>query len=290
MRVLVTGASGNLASALIPLLEARGDQVVATDLRPAEGKVAMDICDYAKVLEVFGAHAPERVFHLAAETDVDRCETEPDRAYRINAFGSENVALACAKSGAEMVCVSTAEVFDGLKPGPYHEFDRPGPVNIYGKSKLAGEDAARSLLPRHFVVRTAWLTGAANDSKFVAKILKLIETRKEIQAVSDKRGSPTFVSDLAANLLVLADSGRYGTYHCCNRGVCTRYDMAVKMMEVLKRGDVKVVPVSSDRFPLPAPRGPSEAMVNYKLGLLGLDRMPSWEDSLRDYLLTRTRR
>ena len=228
---------------------------------------------------------PDLVIHLAAVTDVDRCQTDPALAYQVNAYGTENIAIACQKTDVPMVYVSTAEVFDGKKKTPYNEYDEPNPVNTYAKSKLEGEIAVQGLLRKYFIVRTAWLVGGGKtDQKFVGKIVRLLEKEKTIHAVKDKIGSPTFAGDLAKNLIALVESGRHGLYHLCNQGFCSRFDMAKEILKILGRTDVKLVPVSSKSFRAPAPRGRSEAMVNLKLGLLGLDRMPPWQKSLEKYL------
>src|SRR3989344_2873536 len=224
IKVLITGASGGLASALIPLLKKRRDTLVLTGdhapRNPPNNFHAMDVSDLPGVLRVFKAHRPGLVLHLAAATDVDRCETDPEYAFRVNARGTENIALACKKFNIPMVYVSTAEVFDGKKKAPYRETDKPRPVNAYARSKLEGEKAVQRHLKKYFIVRTAWLVGGGrNDKKFVGKFLRLLETNRTINVVRDKVGSPTFVRDLAKNLLLLADSGRYGLYHLCNRGV-----------------------------------------------------------------------
>ena len=275
----MTGASGGLGAALIPLLRKRRDTLILTDVG------TMDVGDLPDVLKVFNASRPDLVFHLAAATDVDRCEREPEYAYRVNVLGTNNVATTCQKYDIPLVYVSTAEVFDGKKKTPYTEQDKPNPVNEYARTKFEGEKAVQRLLKKYFIVRTAWLVGGGkNDKKFVGKFLRLLDTQKIVKVVSDKIGSPTFADDLAANLLLLVDSGRYGLYHMCNKGHGSRYDMAREILKSLKIKNVELVAVSSKEFPAPAKRGRSEAIKNRKLGLLGLDRMPEWKKSLRKYL------
>lgn len=287
MKILVTGASGGLAGALIPLLEERGETVVGADVVDRHNRKdfeVLDIADFEGVKKSFERVRPDFTMHLAAATDVDRCEREPDFAYRVNALGTENIALACRKHDIPMLFVSTAEVFDGEKKTPYTEYDTPNPLNVYARSKLAGERAVQSFVNRHYIVRTAWLiAGGRDDQKFVGKMLRLMETEKQIKAVKDKVGSPTFAKDFSKNLIFLVRSQRFGLYHMVNQGSCTRFDMAKKMAQILKK-DIKVVPVSSSAFKAPAKRGKSEALSNYKLGLLGLNSMPSWESSMEEYL------
>jgi len=285
----LTGSSGNLASAIIPLLQKRGDTIIGADTAPPsiEGIVHqnLDITDGKRVIEVMEKHKPDLVIHLAAETNVDRCQIEPERAHRINASGTSNLALACKGLGASMVYLSTGEIFDGDKLTPYVETDQPNPVNVYAQSKLDGEIAVRAALTKYFIVRSGWLFGGGGkDAKFVGKIIKILETAQEVKAVDNIFGSPTYINDLASNILRLVDSGKYGLYHMCNKGFVSRYDMARKIVEVLEKKEVKVVPVSSEVFPMPAKRGRSEVLENHNLMIAGLDFMPSWDDALKRYL------
>ena len=290
-KILLTGAAGCLASALYPCLEKQGWQVVLTGLpkEPPHNPVLhpMDICDAAQVLKTIELHRPDWVFHLAAATDVDRCEVEPDYAFRVNTLGTENIVLACKKFGAGLVYLSTGVVFGGEKKDPYTEFDAPNPVSVYGRSKLEGEKIVQAFLDRYYIFRAGWMIGGGKkDKKFVAKILRLMETEKEIKVVNDKFGSPTFIDDMSEHMAKILLLERYGLYHLCNLGPASRYQIALKMVEILGRKDVKIIPVSSSEFLLPAPRAASELMVNYRLNLLGLNSMPHWETSLKNYLFS----
>jgi len=227
------------------------------------------------------------VLHLAAATDVDLCEQEPDLAFRTNAIGTQNVALAARDVGAILVYVSTAGVFGGEKATPYTEFDEPAPANVYGRSKLAGERIVQTLLDRFYIARAGWMVGGGpKDKKFVGKLLQIMESGEtRLRAVDDKFGTPTFARDLATGILGLLETSHFGLYHLVNGGgACSRYDVAVALRTMLGRDDVTVEPVSSAYFPLPAPRARSEAMVNYKLQLLGLDRQRHWRDALEAYV------
>ncbi len=231
-------------------------------------------------------YAPTHVFHFAAETDVDRCEKEPDHAYRTNVIGTLNVALACQAANVVMVYVSTTGVFGGIdKTEPYTEYDAPAPVSVYGKTKLEGEHAVRDLLTRYFIVRAGWMMGGGpkTDHKFVGKLVRLISEQGRVTVVNDKFGNPTYALQFLANLRLLVDSGYYGLYHLVNGGMCSRYDLAVEITRFLGR-PTEIVPVNSAHFPLPAPRPRSEAARNYKLELLGLNTMTDWRSALRDYL------
>lgn len=288
MKILITGAAGMLAAEVIPELLKQGHEVIQTDINQRVPDIAaLDVAKLEDVLHVTAQVQPDYIFHFAAETNVDLCEKDPDHAYRINTLGTENMAVACRQHSCALLYISTGAVFDGVKSGPHTEFDRPNPVNVYGESKLQGEVIVRDLLNRYFIIRAGWMVGGWElDKKFVYKIIQQLKSGKtELLAVADKFGSPTFTKDFAANLINVLNTGKCGIYHMANKGVCSRYDMAVKIVEFMGFKDKAAVkPVSSAVFPLPAPRARSEMICNYKLRLAGLDNMPSWESSLKDYI------
>ena len=280
-KMLVTGANGAVGSYAPSVL---GEyELILTDI---DGDMErLDVRDPKAMDGAVRDLNPDVVLHLAAATDVDLCEKDPDWAYHSNAIGTQNVALACGKHGVPLVYVSTAGVFPGDKPDPYNEFDEPGPVNHYGVSKLAGEKVVHSLLTRYFIVRAGWMIGGGpKDKKFVAKICKLMKERKSIQVVNDKIGSCTYAKDLLSGIRRLLETDYYGLYHMVNGGHGSRYDVAVEIRKILDRSDVELVPVTSAYFPLPANRSRSEMMRNYKFELLGLGKQRSWREALKDYL------
>jgi dTDP-4-dehydrorhamnose reductase len=187
-----------------------------------------------------------------------------------------------------LIYISTAGVFWGDKPEPYNEFDVPRPMNVYGHSKLAGEQIISTLLQRFYIVRAGWMIGGGKrDKKFVGKIARLIlEGRNPLQVVNDKFGSPTYGKDLLLGIHDLIETGYFGLYHMVNKGCCSRYDVALNIGDILGRTDISIIPVASSHFPLPAPRARSEAMRNLKLELLGIDKMRSWQEALREYIKT----
>lgn len=289
MKILITGADGMLGSALCPILREIGHTVYATDISTLDQKDKyLDVRSYEQVKESIGKANPDMVMHLAAETDVDKCEVEPDHAFLTNTIGTQNVALVCQKSEIEMVYISTIGVFYGDKPEPYTEFDEPNPINVYGRSKLEGEKIVNNLLKRYYIVRAGWMVGGGpnKDKKFVGKIIRQMNETSELKAVIDKMGSPTYTVDFSRCLAALIETGYYGLYHCTNKGSASRFDVAKKIVEFLGKSDVTVEPVSSAYFPLPAARARSEISRNYKLELLGMDTTKHWEDALKKYIET----
>jgi len=287
MKILITGAAGMLGSALRPTLTQEGHTVFATDLAPAnEGIEYLDVRRHKQVEQVVEKVKPDMVMHLAAETDVDKCELEPDHAFLTNTIGTQNVTLVCQKQSIVMVYISTIGVFYGDKPEPYTEFDDPNPINVYGRSKLEGEKIVQSLLERYYIVRAGWMVGGGpkRDKKFIGKIIKQMNETTVLKAVNDKIGSPTYTVDFSRCLTDLIETGYYGLYHCTNKGYGSRFDVAKKIVDFLGRSDVTVEPVGSAYFPLPAARARSEMSRNYKLELLGKDTMRNWEDALKEYI------
>ena len=285
--MLVTGAAGVLGTDLSRILKTKGFDVLRTDISCEKEIRYLDVRDSSEVLALVDKELPDLVMHLAAETDVDRCQVEVDHAYRTNTLGTWNVALACQQEDIPMVYISTAGVFDGSKPESYVEFDSPNPVNVYGRTKLEGERIVRHLLSRFFIVRAAWMIGGgpAKDRKFVAKIVKQLEAgAQRLSAVADKVGSLTYAPDFSKCLVDLVKTELYGLYHLANKGTCTRYDVAKEILDYLGRSDVVLNQVTSEAFALPAPRPRSEMLRNYVLELRGMDCMRNWREALHDYL------
>ena len=293
MRLFITGCAGMLGSAVYPAAVAAGHDVVATDLAPRPDlgfpMGTLDVRDASAVRKQIDAARPDVVLHLAAETDLETCEADPDHAYGTNTIGTQNVALASTAVDSLMVYISTAGVFDGEKTdGPYVEFDAARPINNYGRSKFQGELVVEHLHARYFIVRAGWMIGGAQrDHKFVAKVIEQLRAgSRTIRAVTDKLGTPTYAADFAANLLELIGTPFYGRYHMACLGDGSRFDVASEIVAYFGRSDVEVMPVTSDVFAeiYSAPRPRSEIMRNYMLDLRGLNRMRPWRDALKEYL------
>ncbi|MBU0599529.1 dTDP-4-dehydrorhamnose reductase [bacterium] len=274
--ILVTGGKGMVGSYLREVYDKK--ELFLTDLEE------LNICDQEQVFSVIEKVRPEGVIHLAAETNVDKCEIEVDHAYRVNVLGTYFLALACQKYNLEMTYLSTGGVFDGQKTEPYTEFDIPNPLSVYGQTKLEGENVVKSLLDKFFIIRAGWMIGGGKkDIKFVGKIVQLMREKEELLIVNDKFGTITYAKELVLNMKELLKTKFYGTYHLANERVCSRYDVALEIAKILEK-DIKIKPISSAAFPLAAPRARSEAIKNYKLELMGLNKMRPWKEALKDYL------
>jgi dTDP-4-dehydrorhamnose reductase len=276
MRILVTGARGMLGTELCAALRP-AHEVAGVDLED------FDITDTARTLAALGEAKPEWVIHGAAMTDVDGCERDPDRAFRVNALGTWNVAAACREVGAALIYVSTDFVFDGEKGEAYTEYDAPRPINAYGASKLAGEAHVRELVTRHVIVRSACLF-AAHGKNFVRTILAAAEQRSELRVVADQVGSPTYAPDLAAAIARhLVGTPLYGTYHVTNAASASWADLATEALRLAGSG-TRVVRISAAEWPSPTRRPKMSVLRRYALELRGADDMRPWQEALSEML------
>jgi dTDP-4-dehydrorhamnose reductase len=269
VKILLVGAAGQLGRALMPALG--GHEVVALD------RSGLDIVDLAAVRALVAAQRPAAVVNAAAYTLVDRAESEPDAAFRGNATGPRNLALAAAEAGAALLHVSTDYVFDGEASRPYHEFDATNPLSVYGHSKLAGEMAVRELNPRHFVVRTAWLYAAAGRN-FAASV-RSQAARGPLRVVTDQVGSPTFAPHLATAIARLLPTGAFGTYHLAGAGATSWHGFALELFDRLGLATV-IEPTTSDRFPRPARRPRYAPLASLQEPRILL---PAWEEGVSEY-------
>lgn len=272
MKVLITGAGGQLGHDLRSCFTSAGDDVVAL------GRGDLDVTDAAAVADAVSAAAPDVVVHAAAFTKVDASETEPETAWAVNTTGSWWVARACESAGAAMVYISSDYVFDGTHGRPYTEFDRVNPLSMYGRSKEAGEQKVRQTLENHYIVRTSWVHGA-NGGNFAKTMLRLGRERGAVSVVDDQTGSPTFTTDLAAQIRLLAVSDAHGTYHLTNSGHCTWFEFASTIFQ-LAGVPVDLSPTDTQSFGAPAPRPAYSVLDNLMARQIGLPAMPAWQESL----------
>ena len=276
MKVLVTGASGLLGREMVSMYRARGVHVVACD------SAALDVTEESLVREFISSEAPDLVLHCAAYTAVDRAESEPERAFATNLGGAQNVAQACAATGAHLVYFSTDFVFDGCSETPYGTDDEPRPLSVYGKSKLAGEEAVAGAGGQWTTVRTSWLFGATG-ANFVSTILERARGGVPLRVVDDQRGSPTWARDLAGTTADLIDIGATGLVHVTNGGTATWYELARSALEVAEL-EADLQPVSSEEGKAAAVRPRDSVLdVGETEALLGRSLAP-WPEALRAFL------
>lgn len=283
MKVLVTGAAGQLGTDVVSLFRETGHTVIACD------RDTLDITDQSACLTTLNEYKPDAVIHCAAFTAVDLAEQEVDAAYKVNAVGTRNMVLASERVGAKFCYISTDYVFDGFSEDPYHEYDNTNPQTIYGKSKRAGEILVQSLSSSYFIVRTSWVYGL-HGKNFVKTMLRLAEERPEIKVVNDQHGSPTYTVDLAKFLLELVEKEKYGIYHASNTQACTWYEFAeaifAEAQSITGRSySVNVRPCTTEEFPLPAPRPRNSRMEHLSIRTNGLTDLRPWREGLRDFLM-----
>ncbi|QJC54532.1 dTDP-4-dehydrorhamnose reductase [Paenibacillus albicereus] len=276
MNILVTGANGQLGKE-ITLWPAEGGRNIV-----GLGRDALDITSLEQCRKAMADFHPDVVIHCAAYTAVDQAETDRDGAYRVNAAGTRNVAVAAREAGAKLIYVSTDYVFDGRGERPYEEHDLPNPKTVYGKSKLAGEQLVQSLHDRWFIVRTSWVYGK-HGANFVKTMLKLGAEKDRLSIVSDQYGSPTYTKDLAAFLLKLAQSEAYGIYHASNAGSCSWHEFA---QAIFQEAGLKAQadPCTTEEFPRPAPRPKFSVMEHGAIRFNGFADLPEWREGLVRFL------
>jgi dTDP-4-dehydrorhamnose reductase len=277
-KILVTGANGMMGSDIIPILGREFD-LLPTDIEE------LDVCSQEDIRRTMREFGPDWVLHLAAMTDLDRCEVEPKKAEAVNSDGTRNLAKACFEFGASMIYISTSGVFSGSKRIPYTEDDIPKPRNIYGLTKFEGEQAVKSILPKEkwLILRAGWLFGGGpRDKKFVGKIYKIASQKGSLQAVNDIFGSPNYTMDIGRLMGYLIKNRLIGVYHVANEGWTNRFEIAREVVR-LAGVDCVVEPVPSTYFKTTAPRPPMEAIESIKLGAIGYNMRP-WREALAEYV------
>lgn len=291
MKVLVTGVTGQLGHDVVGELLKRGDEVIGSDVLPQVSLQIvyeqLDITDAVAVNEVISRHHPDVVIHCAAWTAVDDAEDENnrERVHRINADGTKYIAAAAKTVDAKMVYISTDYVFDGTGETPWQpDCTAYAPLNVYGQSKLEGEQAVVQTLQKYFIVRIAWVFGQ-NGRNFVRTMLQLAKNHPQLRVVDDQIGTPTYTYDLARLLVDMIDTEKYGYYHVTNEGgYISWYDFAV---EIFKQAglDVTVLPVSTAEYGLSRAKRPMNSRLDRsKLQEAGFEPLPDWRDALSRYL------
>ncbi|MEF3353287.1 dTDP-4-dehydrorhamnose reductase [Paenibacillus sp. GYB006] len=282
MRVLVTGAAGQLGKDIVLLLQNKDCKVLACD------RNILDITDEEQCQAVVSEFMPDVIIHSAAYTAVDAAESDVEGAYKVNATGSRNLAVAAERVQCKLVYISTDYVFNGQSQEPYHEYDNTDPQSIYGKSKRAGEILTQTLSTRYFIVRTSWVYGM-HGNNFVKTMLRLSQEKELLQVVNDQKGSPTYTVDLAYFLFELIKTEKYGIYHASNSGECTWYEFTKAILEdAIDILGIQVTaslePCDTSRFPRPAPRPRNSVMKHISIQTNGLSDLRSWREGMRSFL------
>lgn len=276
MKVLVTGVGGQLGFDVMRELARRGVDACGAD------RAEFDITDADATRKFITAYAPDAVIHCSAYTAVDAAEDEKEICRAVNAGGTENIAKVCREIDAKMLYISTDYVFPGNGERFYEPTDPVDPCNVYGQTKLAGEEAVQAILTRYFIVRISWVFGK-NGNNFIKTMLRLGKEREELSVVSDQWGSPTYTKDLVPLLCDMIATEKYGVYHATNEGVTNWADFA---KEIFKEAGIscKVHPVSTEEYPTKAVRPKNSRLSKTCLDEAGFARLPDWQDALRRYL------
>ena len=276
MKVLVTGANGQLGYDVVKELQKQNIECYGASRQD------FDIVDFEATENFIKNYMPDAVIHCAAYTAVDKAEDEQGLCYLVNASATENIAEICKKINAKMLYISTDYVFDGTKDGFYKVDDKPNPINVYGKTKLLGEQAVQKILDKYFIVRISWVFGE-HGNNFVKTMLRLGKERKELNVVVDQYGSPTYTADLAPLLVNMIQTERYGIYHATNEGVCSWAEFAEEIFKLAKM-DVKINHITSAEYLTRAKRPINSRLSKVKLGAKKFGYLNLWNDALKDFL------
>jgi dTDP-4-dehydrorhamnose reductase len=276
MHVLVIGSRGQLGSALCRLYQTQDSVQLTAWTRPEHDITAPAISQHIAAL------APDLVINTAAWTDVDGAESQPDAAHAVNALGPLYIAEGCRRCGAALVQVSTNEVFAGAPGVFYREYDLPAPAGVYARSKLAGERAVHHAWTDVYIVRTAWVFGAA-ERDFPSKIVAAADKHGALRVVNDEFGNPSYAPDIAAAIAQLVQTERYGVYHLVNQGRASRFEWARAVLDASGRRDIPVAPIAHSEWPRPAAPPLHAVLVNQAAAALSIEMRP-WQQALHEYL------
>ena len=279
MKIVIIGADGQLGSDIVRVL--KNEDIVPLTINE------IDITDKELTEKSITKHKPDLVINSAAFTQVDLCETEDLQAWKVNALGVKHISLVCKKIDAELLHISTDYIFDGSKKTPYIEDDKPGPLNVYGITKLDGEYYLKNILEKYYICRVSGIYGIhkciGKGSNFVDTMLKLANERDELRIVGDEILTPTYTLDIAKQIRELIKIHRYGIYHVTNQGECSWYEFACEIFR-LAGIDIKVTEITSDEYPTAAKRPSYSVLENKALKDIGIDHMSHWKGALDEYI------
>ena len=272
-RVWITGAEGHVGTALTQILDCREYRLLTTDIKE------VDITDLEQVKHYVRVYRPDVIINCAGLTDVAYCETHMDEAYKVNALGVRNIALAASDVHARVIQISTDDVFDMQSHRPYNEFDATHPRTIYGKSKEAGEKVLSQLCKEFTIIRSSWIYGIGRD--FVDEVLRAVGNKKVLEVPDNSYAVPTSSKELAKMICHFIDHEEYGIYHAVCKGSCSRYEFAQAILEYAgKTGEIELKAITSaDNF-----RPEYSVLDNMMLRLSGIEEPAEWRTALREYL------
>ncbi|AMC01352.1 dTDP-4-dehydrorhamnose reductase [Aerococcus viridans] len=276
MKVLVTGANGQLGYDVIKRLEEKKIEYLGTD------RDTLDITNEDDVKRVIKDYSPDVIVHCAAYTAVDKAEDERELCHAVNVLGTRYIVEACKEIDAKMIYISTDYVFDGEGDKPFEVTDTPNPINYYGQTKYEGELEVQKLVDKYFIVRISWVFGS-NGNNFVKTMLRLGKEIDEISVVADQVGSPTYTYDLAGLLLEMIETDKYGIYHATNEGYCSWYEFACEIFNQAGM-DVKVNPIKTEDYPTRAKRPKNSRLAKEDLVRNNLKARNEWYEALRRYI------
>ncbi len=276
MKVLATGTNGQLGYDVVKELQKQNIECYGATRKD------FDLVDFEATKNFIINYMPDVVIHCAAYTAVDKAEDEQGLCYLVNVSATENIAEICKKINAKMLYISTDYVFDGTKDCFYEIDDKPNPINVYGKTKLLGEQAVQKILGKYFIVRISWVFGE-HGNNFVKTMLSLGKERKEISVVADQYGSPTYTADLASLLIEMIQTDKYGIYHATNEGLCTWAEFAEEIFKIVDM-DVKVNHITTAEYPTKAKRPINSRLSKRSLIINNFKKLPVWQSSLKKFI------
>lgn len=276
MKVLVTGAKGQLGHDVVKELQIRNINCIGTDIDD------FDITNTDETNKFVSNYNPDVIIHCSAYTAVDMAEDNAELCKAVNVDGTRNIVRICERLYARLVYISTDYVFPGIGEDYYEVYDETAPLGVYGQTKLGGENVVKELLDKYFIVRTSWVFGQ-NGGNFIKTMLKLAETRDEVHVVADQIGSPTYTADLAPLLCDLSVTDKYGIYHATNEGLCSWAELAEEVFKN-KGLNLKVKHIKTEDYPTRAARPKNSRLSKKSLDEAGFTRLPDWKDAVERYV------